>query len=483
MPDGRVQRIDDRREVVYIVRRGRTYAAPMREVETKARVPSARVWFDLVRRNGAESAANVRLRRGTRTSRRQRRFGDLTGARSAGSKTETTAHSQLGVDVTTQPFRVAKAWLQSMHESDFDAATSLYESGAVLHCDGETIRGRRSIRAELERCPLVGVDADSAEIRGFDRYVEIDCVSGDGAHETYLEIEQGRIVEQWIDTEPAVAEAVEEQASVEVVRRGDVPEQAGDYAAEKVSHVAVSAGRPLRFARVKLTKAENPGIERPAMVEAVLEFDRSMIRAHSAAPTFTEAADLASARLRSGIEHHLDRTQRHHDPSGIEALPGTWRHGNLARTETPFFDRPEEEREIVRHKSFAADELTVEEAAWDMALLDYDFFLFVELETGDDTLLERTDDGGLTIQQMDAGPDTGRALPAEVEVSSRTTPELEVSQAIDVLGQSGEKRLFFKNGSTGRGNVIYRRYDGHYGLITPPSGESHEDREHEGEDR
>jgi hypothetical protein len=27
--------------------------------------------------------------------------------------------------------------------------------------------------------------------------------------------------------------------------------------------------------------------------------------------------------------------------------------------------------------------------------------------------------------------------------------------------------LFFVNAATGRGNVIYHRYNGHYGLITP----------------
>ncbi|MBO1414556.1 sigma 54 modulation/S30EA ribosomal C-terminal domain-containing protein, partial [Streptomyces sp. FH025] len=27
--------------------------------------------------------------------------------------------------------------------------------------------------------------------------------------------------------------------------------------------------------------------------------------------------------------------------------------------------------------------------------------------------------------------------------------------------------VFYTDTSTGRGNVLYRRYDGHYGLITP----------------
>ena len=32
---------------------------------------------------------------------------------------------------------------------------------------------------------------------------------------------------------------------------------------------------------------------------------------------------------------------------------------------------------------------------------------------------------------------------------------------------SDEPFLLFRNADTGRGNVLYRRYDGHYGLVTP----------------
>ena len=31
----------------------------------------------------------------------------------------------------------------------------------------------------------------------------------------------------------------------------------------------------------------------------------------------------------------------------------------------------------------------------------------------------------------------------------------------------GHRFVFFGNAASGRGNVIYRRYDGHYGLIEP----------------
>ena len=38
---------------------------------------------------------------------------------------------------------------------------------------------------------------------------------------------------------------------------------------------------------------------------------------------------------------------------------------------------------------------------------------------------------------------------------------------IERLDASAEPHIFFANATTGRGNVLYRRYDGHYGLIVP----------------
>ena len=44
-----------------------------------------------------------------------------------------------------------------------------------------------------------------------------------------------------------------------------------------------------------------------------------------------------------------------------------------------------------------------------------------------------------------------------------------MAEAIERLNADGERFVFFANQATGRGNVLYHRYDGHYGLITPNS--------------
>ena len=50
---------------------------------------------------------------------------------------------------------------------------------------------------------------------------------------------------------------------------------------------------------------------------------------------------------------------------------------------------------------------------------------------------------------------------------SRFSSAIELEAAVAEMNAVGHRFLFFENAATGRGNVVYRRYDGHYGLIEP----------------
>ncbi|MEU8925383.1 sigma 54 modulation/S30EA ribosomal C-terminal domain-containing protein [Kitasatospora sp. NPDC048545] len=52
-------------------------------------------------------------------------------------------------------------------------------------------------------------------------------------------------------------------------------------------------------------------------------------------------------------------------------------------------------------------------------------------------------------------------------VSTTGVPDLAMAEAVSRLDLTGLPFVFFTDTATGRGNVIYHRYDGHYGLITP----------------
>lgn len=468
MPAGRVKRIDEQRNVAYIVRRGRTLAAPLSEVEPKARVPNARVEFRLLRQHGEESAADVRLRSGTRSNRRQRRFGDLTGARRPGAKVATTASQRLGVDASTPPFQVIEAWLEAMAEWDLDGAVALYRPDAVVHAPDGDLSGHHRLRAELERSPLAGLEPDDAELYGLGRYVRVDCPVDGVDHGVSSVVERGEIVEQWVDLEPDRdgGAGTETAPPFQFAIRGEVGDDTREYARTRIDHLIDTVGRPVRFVRVKLTVVDNPAAERPAMAEVVLDLDRTIVRAHAEAPTFTEAVDRVVDRLQGRIRH--DRSRRRARQRGREVANGSrWATLPIGPPEPEPRPAGPDRPEIVRHRSFAPDDLTIDEAAWDLDMLDYDFLLFVEAESGSDAVLTTDEEGSLVIQfrqPVDLDP---ADCVIDVLTAEGPPPSLRPSEAIEFLETMRNRFVFFVDPESGRGNVVYRRHDGHYGLITP----------------
>ncbi len=204
----------------------------------------------------------------------------------------------------------------------------------------------------------------------------------------------------------------------------------------------------------------------PVMVRVVLDIKGGPVRAHVDAASFHEAIDAVEHRLRKQLRHRAERrlANQHRSPASPE---GEWRHGDLARERPPYYPRPVDDRKIVRHKSFAPAASTVEEAIFDLESMSYDFFLFVEDSTDDDALVARHENGHYSVH-FRRGP-AGAVLPASdtLVVDGHRAPLLDVEAAEERLDAGHEPWVFFTDADTGRGHVLYRRYDGHYGLIVP----------------
>lgn len=106
-----------------------------------------------------------------------------------------------------------------------------------------------------------------------------------------------------------------------------------------------------------------------------------------------------------------------------------------------------------------------------MSAMDYDVHLFIDAETGQDAIVYRAGPTGYRLaRQHSMHPP---APPAEfpLTLNVHRVPVLTTRQAVDHLGEVGLPFLFFTSSATGRGNVIYRRYDGQLGLIVPAPAE------------
>ena len=248
---------------------------------------------------------------------------------------------------------------------------------------------------------------------------------------------------------------------VVVTAHGHVPADQLEYAKAKVTAALERADRSVLSARVRLTVLPDPAAQRPAIAQVVADIDGHTVRVQAARPTPREAIDETEDRLRERVER-LRRDWEAQRGGSARSLHGGWR-----TPEAPV--PPSGEAKLVRHKSFELGRTTVEEAAFDMELLDYGFQLFVEDGTGVDSVLSRDGDG-YRLDQLRPQPDAVTPGEVTVSVSPLPAPDLTVAEATERLGASGEPYLFFHDCSpdraADRGAVLYRRHDGDFGLIT-----------------
>jgi ribosome-associated translation inhibitor RaiA len=251
---------------------------------------------------------------------------------------------------------------------------------------------------------------------------------------------------------------------VSVATHGPIGEHAAAYAEEKVRRACHLAPAPVLFARVALACHRNRSLERPYTAKATVDVGGRLVRAHVAAASATEAVDALESRLRRQLTDLGERREAHRRTGRAQA--GEWRHGSLPAHRPEFFQRPPEERRVVRRKSYALAALTPEEAARELHLLDHDFHLFTDLVSADEAVVYRRPDGELGIQLLEGSI---RAIVAPPFVQAAPAATMRLAEAIEELDLSGAGFVLFRDAVTRRGAVVYRRYDGHYGLVVPAS--------------
>ncbi len=253
---------------------------------------------------------------------------------------------------------------------------------------------------------------------------------------------------------------------VDVTTRGDLP-GAADHARDKIGRLGRLTHRPVLHATVKLSQHGDPAIERPVIAQANLDVDGRLVRAQVEGATAREAID----RLDAALRHRLERAAAHWEArrgAVPSSAPHEWRH-EAERTRRPgYFPRPADERRVIRRKSFALQPCTIDDALVDMELLGYDFHLFCERGTAASAVLYRGGPTGYRVALV--APTSANLLSPfhrRVTVSPQPTPCLTEDEARERLGLLGLPFLFYIDADHGCASVLYHRYDGHYGMITP----------------
>jgi hypothetical protein len=200
MPRGVVIWFDQRAGEGRIRRDGREYPVTSPEIEPVARVPLARVHFDIKRREGVDWAVNVTLRRGTRGAPRHLRFGDLAGAHHPDEKGHhPLSDSRTAADWSFEghPVQLIEEWARMVYRKEFPTLRLLYAPEAILHIGAEAVSGRDAI-IERMREMLSGSPTQSSTISGHDDVIGVELEVDDRRFRFECKVAHGRITEQWI---------------------------------------------------------------------------------------------------------------------------------------------------------------------------------------------------------------------------------------------------------------------------------------------
>lgn len=211
--------------------------------------------------------------------------------------------------------------------------------------------------------------------------------------------------------------------------------------------------------RIRLTAAGGPG---PVLAQVCAEVEGRRVRVQQSASDVGEAVMSAGTALRQRIAE----------------VTGPWRPRPWPRAAeaSPWF-LPVGEARIVRVKTPALVWCSPDTAARTMDAMDYDIHLFVDPATETEAAVYRGGPTGYRLARtVDGGPPSAaRDVPWSVRPGSAN--RLTDDQALDRLDRTRRPHLFYADPETGWGRILYRRFDGHYGLIAPDGAAADQDAE------
>ncbi|MFJ8477274.1 sigma 54 modulation/S30EA ribosomal C-terminal domain-containing protein [Kitasatospora sp. NPDC094011] len=212
-----------------------------------------------------------------------------------------------------------------------------------------------------------------------------------------------------------------------------------------VAAVAGAAGTLVEALRIRLVAVAGGVL---AQVNAEVDGRRIRVQRSAAGPgdPFDRLADCLLGRIR--------------------AVSGAWAPRPWAAAQPPAPPAaPAGGRRIVRRKEPSLVWCTPEAAARTMDAMDYDIHLFTDPATETDAVVFRVGPTGYRLARTrPAGPSGRRTAP--ITLSPYGAPLLTEPQAVERLERAELPFLFFAHPAGGRGRVLYRRFDGHLGLIT-----------------
>ena len=257
---------------------------------------------------------------------------------------------------------------------------------------------------------------------------------------------------------------IDDNTTFEISTDGQISDAVIERTRERIGRVGGHCREAITHVELRITDDLNHLDQAHAKAEATLVVKHGPVRAHARAATVSEATDLMIDRLRRRVDRHESKLHRIGTKrrDGV-AAEGKWKHGDV--DDAPRHAPPiaSEDATVVRRKTFAAGSMSVEEAMFDIGILDHDFYLFEEADTGSTCLISNGPDGSFDLA---VDGDQTPAVPEGATVNQTAGPiVIDKAGAQRLLSTGDDPFVFHRPAPDLPAQVLYRRYDGNFGVI------------------
>lgn len=177
----------------------------------------------------------------------------------------------------------------------------------------------------------------------------------------------------------------------------DVTESIHDYVEEKLEKAVKHFQNLATKVDVHLSVARNARISNKHKAEVTVYANGTIIRAQEHSENLYASIDLVSDKITRQLRKYKERNlakKTHTGEKTADAVEEKSVEENLIGDRTP-----ELPTEVVRMKYFAMPPLSIDEALEQLQLVDHDFFMFKNKETGEINVIYQRNHGGFGVIQ------------------------------------------------------------------------------------
>lgn len=207
----------------------------------------------------------------------------------------------------------------------------------------------------------------------------------------------------------------------------EVTDAIRDYVEQKISKAVSHFQHLTNEVDVHLSVARNPRISPKQSAEVTLYVNGAVVRAEESSENLYASIDLVANKISRQLRKYKEKRQDKNHPAT--------KPNDAFLRQTPASDvsavlesrEPELPSEVVRTKYFAMPPMTVEEALEQLELVDHDFYMFLNADTGEINVIYERNHGGYGLIQPRHPKNNGNALNGHRSVTKPAAEPTKVS--------------------------------------------------------